>query len=82
MSAPRTTIRTAAVTATTAVAAAALFALGGPAAADPPAVDFDPCTNALSHVAQWPGELGDGSTHYSDAFASYLLRQPACLKGA
>jgi hypothetical protein len=78
MSAPRTTRRTAAFAAATAVAATVLFALGGSAAADPPAVDFDPCTNTLSQVTQWPGELGDGSTHFSDAYESYLIGQPAC----
>jgi hypothetical protein len=77
MSAPRTSRRTAAFAAT-AVVATALFVLSGPAAADPPAVDFDPCTNTLSQVTQWPGELGDGSTHFSDAYESYLLRKPAC----
>jgi hypothetical protein len=77
MSALRTIRRTAALAAT-AVVATVLFGTGGPAAADPPAVDFDPCTNSLSRVTQWPGELGDGSTHFSDAYESYLLGQPAC----
>jgi hypothetical protein len=77
MSAPRTIRHTAALAAT-AVAATVLLGTGGSAAADPPAVDFDPCTNTLSQVTQWPGELGDGSTHVSDAYESYLLGQPAC----
>jgi hypothetical protein len=55
-----------------------LFILGGAAAADPPAADFDPCSNTLERAGQWPGELGDGSRHVSDGFDSYLSRQPAC----
>ena len=77
MSALRTTRHTAALAAT-AVATTVLFGLGGSASADPPAVDFDPCTNTLSQVTQWPGELGDGSIHFSDAYESYLIGQPAC----
>jgi hypothetical protein len=82
MSAPRTIRRTAAFAAASAAASAAaaavLFGLGGSAAADPPAMDFDPCSNSLDQVTQWPGTLGDGSTHFSDPYESYLLRQPAC----
>jgi hypothetical protein len=74
MSARRIPRRTAVLIA----AATGLIGLAGPAAADPPAVDFDPCANTLNHVTQWPGELGDGSTHYSDGFESSLLRLPAC----
>lgn len=51
------------------------------AAADPPGADFDPCTNTLARVTQWPGTLGDGSTHVSDAYNSYLAGQPACSSG-
>jgi hypothetical protein len=78
MSAPRTIRRTAAFAAASAAAATVLFGLGGSAAADPPAMDFDPCSNSLDQVTQWPGTLGDGSTHFSDPYESYLLRQPAC----
>jgi hypothetical protein len=79
MSAPRAA-RYAVVIATTAASAAAgvLFSLGGPAAADPPAVDFDPCVNTLERAGQWPGALDDGSRLFSDGFDSYLSRQPAC----
>jgi hypothetical protein len=81
MSAPRTTRRTAAAAAT-AVVATVLFGLGGPAAADPPAVDFDPCVNTLDRAARWPGVLGDGSRTFSDGFDSYLSRQTACDPGS
>jgi hypothetical protein len=82
MSAPRIPRRAIAIAtaATAAVSAAAgvLFSLGGPAAADPPAVDFDPCVNTLDRAGQWPGALDDGSRLFSDGFDSYLSRQPAC----
>ena len=58
-----------------------LLTLGGPAAADPPALDFDPCVNTLERAGQWPGVLSDGTRLYSDAFDSYLSRQPACSPG-
>lgn len=77
MSAPSTT-RRAFAAASAAVAAGLLFTLGGSAAADPPAVDFDPCVNTLERAGQWPGTLGDGSRAFSDGFDSYLSRQPAC----
>ena len=76
MSAPRTT-RRAFAAASAAVAAGLLFTLGG-AAADPPAVDFDPCVNTLDRAGQWPGTLSDGSRVFSDGFDGYLGRQSAC----
>ena len=78
MTAPRTTHHTIAGAVTAAATASVLFVLGGAAAADPPAVDFDPCANTLQRAAQWPGELGDGSRVFSDGFDSYLSRRPAC----
>lgn len=78
MSVPRTTRRTVALAAASGVVATALFTLGAPAAADPPAVDFDVCDNTLQRAGVWPGELGDGSRPFSDGFDSYLSRQPAC----
>jgi hypothetical protein len=65
------------------LATATALACGGAAtaAADPPGADFDPCANTLAQVTQWPGTLADGSTHVSDAYDSYLGRQPACTSG-
>jgi hypothetical protein len=79
MSTPRTTHHTIAGAVTATATAAVLCVLGGAAAADPPALDFDPCANALERAAQWPGTLGDGSRHVSDGFDSYLSRQPVCF---
>lgn len=80
MSVPRTTRRTAALTAafaaTACVTAAVLIGLG-PAAADSP-LDVERCADVLEEVTQWPGTLGDGSTRFSDPYESYVLRQPAC----
>lgn len=78
MSAPRTTRRAAALAAAAGITATVLLGLGGPAVADPPAAGFDPCSNSLTKVTQWPGTLGDGSIRFSDGYESYLLRQPAC----
>jgi len=80
MSAPRT-IRRTMVVMSTAVATGLLLTVGGPAAADPPGVDFDPCANTLQRAAQWPGELSDGSHLFSDGFASYLSRRQVCSSG-
>jgi hypothetical protein len=77
MPASPTTRRTAAAIAGSTFSVTMLLGLG-PAMADPPGVDFDPCSNTLSQVTQWPGTLGDGSIHVSDSYESYLLRQPAC----
>jgi hypothetical protein len=79
MSAPRTP-HTIAGAVTAAATAAVLCVLGGAAAADPPAVDFDPCANTLERAAQWPSRVGDDYRHFSDGFDSYLSRQPACLR--
>jgi hypothetical protein len=77
MSAPRPTRRTAALVATAGLTGVLLFGLG-PAAADPPALNFDPCANSLQKVTEWPGTLSDGTTLFSDPYEGYLLRQPAC----
>ena len=79
MSAPPMTHHTIAGAVTAAATASVLFILGGAASADPPALDFDACTNTLSQVTQWPGTLCYGSRHISDGFDSYLSRQPVCL---
>ena len=84
MSAPRTnhrTIRRTLATASTAVAAGLLVTLGGPAAADPPPLNVDPCVQELAKAAEWPSNSSDDQRYFSDAYASYLSRQPACSSG-
>jgi hypothetical protein len=73
--------RTATVLFSIATATALTCSGAATAAADPPGADFDPCANTLAQVTQWPGTLADGSTHVSDAYDSYLGRQPACDPG-
>ncbi len=77
LSSPRS--RTAAITlATTAVLTGAL---GGVAAADPPALDRDPCATTIAAAGVWPGTVGEGrhaQRLVSDAFDTYLSRQPEC----
>ena len=51
------------------------------AGAEPPAVVVDPCAELLAQAAVWPGEVFAGTRHFSDAYDSYLSRQPACSSG-
>ena len=67
---------------TVAVAAACLLVgTAGSAGADPPALDTDSCTTALSRAGLWPGTTSDGSDEIrlvSDAYDGHLARQPEC----
>ncbi|HLM06879.1 MAG TPA: hypothetical protein VK402_16995 [Blastococcus sp.] len=65
-----------------AFATATGLAWGGVTAqADPPHLNVDPCAELLAEAALWPGEMSDGTRLHSDAFDSYLSRQPACQSG-
>jgi hypothetical protein len=70
-------------TAVLTVTAAAVLAVAGlsPAAADPPALDVDPCEQTLLLAAAWPGTSSDGVRLVSDAYDYYLSRQAACTPG-
>ena len=48
------------------------------AAADPPALNRDPCVTAMARAASWPGEGPGGIRLVSDAYVSFLARQPEC----
>lgn len=66
---------------TAATAALLAGAVGGIAAADPPALDRDPCSVAIARAGVWPGTLDTHHHQYrlvSDAYDSYLSRQPEC----
>jgi hypothetical protein len=66
----------------TLAATGGLAALGTTAAvAEPPAVIVDPCAELLAQAAVWPGVVAPGTRHFSDAYESYLSRQPACTTG-
>ena len=65
------------------VAAGVLMAgaVSGVAAADPPALDRDPCSVTIAAAGVWPGTLDVQHHQYrlvSDAYDSYLSRQPEC----
>jgi hypothetical protein len=71
--------RTAVIT----VAAGVLMAgaVSGVAAADPPALDRDPCSVAIAAAGVWPGTYDAAHHQYrlvSDAYDSYLARQADC----
>jgi hypothetical protein len=56
-------------------------AVSGIAAADPPALDRDPCSVTIAAAGVWPGTYDTGNHQYrlvSDAYDSYLARQPEC----
>ena len=56
-------------------------AVSGIAAADPPALDRDPCAVTIAAAGIWPGTLDAAHHQYrlvSDAYDSYLSRQPEC----
>ena len=79
MSTRRSHSRTATITLATAVLA--VGALGGVAAADPPALDRDPCSVAIAAAGVWPGTLDTAHHQYrlvSDAYDSHLSRQAEC----
>jgi hypothetical protein len=79
----RTSTHRQARTATIALALAVVLAgtSAGIAAADPPALDSDPCTAALARVTSWPGTMSDGEDVVrlvSDAHDSYLSHLGEC----
>lgn len=56
-------------------------AVSGIAAADPPALDRDPCSAAIAAAGVWPGTLDTEHHQYrlvSDAYNSYLSSRPEC----
>ena len=65
------------------VAAGVLMAgvVSGIAAADPPALDRDPCSMAIAAAGVWPGTYDTAQHQHrlvSDAYDGYLARQPEC----
>jgi hypothetical protein len=73
------TARTATITLVSAVLLSGV--VSGTAAADPPALDRDPCAVAIAPAASWPGTIDTAHHQYrvvSDAYDSYLARQAEC----
>ena len=64
-----------------ALSTAVVLAWAGPAAADPPNKNVDPCVQELAKAGRWPGGDASGHRYFSDAYDNYLGRQPACSPG-
>jgi hypothetical protein len=79
---PRTISRRTAVLSAGLATATALVLFGpSSASADPPGLNVDPCVQELARAAEWPGDDSAGTRFVSDAYDSYLSRQPACNPG-
>lgn len=82
MSTPRTLLQRTATLTVSLATATGLSLLGAPpAGADPPELNVNPCVQELARAAEWPGGDSDGTRFFSDAYDSYLSRQPACNPG-
>jgi hypothetical protein len=51
---------------------------GSVAAADPPALNDDPCATVLLRAAIWPSTSSDDIRLVSDGFVTHLSRQAPC----
>jgi hypothetical protein len=63
------------------VATGTLLLIPSAALADPPALNRDPCAVLLAQAAHWPGSIdtATGTVRLvSDAYVTYLSRQPEC----
>ena len=63
------------------LATLALLLTPSVAQSDPPALNRDPCSVLLAGAAHWPGSLQTGTRTVrlvSDAYVSYLSKQPPC----
>jgi len=82
MSAHRTVVQRTAVLLVSATAATGLaWAGAGSATAHPGVFDSESCAASLTRVWFWPGRISDepgAPVLHSDAYESYLLRQPPC----
>lgn len=75
-----TRTRRGAATAAALATTIAVIAAGPTAAAHPGEFDSGTCAESLTRVWSWPGSLSepDGQVRFSDAYESYVLRQPPC----
>jgi hypothetical protein len=82
MSTPRTLPhRTAVLTVNVVIATGLTWAGAATASAHPGTFDSETCAESLTRVWSWPGRIPDEPHDYvifSDAYESYLLRQPPC----
>jgi hypothetical protein len=52
------------------------------AAADPPALNEDPCATVLARAAGWPSTRSDDTRLVSDGFVTFLSKQAPCNAGS
>jgi len=82
MSTPRTLLQRTTVLAVSVAMATGLAWAGSTAASAHPGVyDSETCGASLTRVWSWPGRVSDEPRDhviFSDAYESYLLRQPPC----
>ena len=82
MSTPRTLLqRTAVLTVSVATTTGLVWAGSTTASAHPGVFDSETCAASLTRVFSWPGRISDEPRDhviFSDAYESYLLRQPPC----
>jgi hypothetical protein len=76
----RPSLRRRSTAVTLGVATATALAWAGPsvASAHPGVYDSETCEQSLTREWFWPGEGPGGTLLFSDAYESYLLRQPPC----
>ena len=73
--------RTTVVIVSVATATGLAWAGSGTASAHPGVFDSETCAASLTRVWSWPGRISDEPRDrvlFSDAYESYLLRQPPC----
>ena len=74
-----TSTRTRTLVASVATAVALSCVVPSVASAHPGEFDSETCAQSLTRVWSWPGTLeADGLPIFSDAYESYVLRQPPC----
>ncbi|TFV91550.1 hypothetical protein E4P40_05850 [Blastococcus sp. CT_GayMR20] len=82
MFSPRTSLqRTTILVVSVATATALALAGSATASAHPGVFDSETCAESLTRVWSWPGSISEepgGHLIFSDAYESYLLRQPPC----
>jgi hypothetical protein len=73
------TRRTVTLLVTVGTAVALAWGVPTSASAHPGEFDSETCEQSLTRVWHWPGTLGTGGpVIFSDAYESYVLRQPPC----
>jgi hypothetical protein len=75
---PSLSRRTAAIGLGLAMTAGLVLSTPAVASAHPGVYDSETCAQSLTRVWSWPGERGDGSLIFSDAYELHLLHERPC----